>query len=142
MRTARVLVAIPFWIVNLWWLGHVAMALRNAPFRVYSVNNNGVLHDGWGLTFNGDSGRPLAVAYLVLVVYALIGTVVARGAMWIIAALIVPAWSFLFVGHSLWLSQWGFFQWWDWVNIAGAAIVVAHCVLTCLAKFDRAATRP
>ena len=129
----RVCVAILFWAVQLWWCGHIVQALRYAgggSFRIYSVLNNEIRHNAWGLTFTGGPGQALAIVYLVLVVSALIGLVVARKMLWILAAVILLAWAALFAANSLWLLQWKNVEWWDWINYAGFAIVVTQIMLT------------
>lgn len=133
LRTIRVLIVILFWVIQLWWIGHIVQAIRFAPggsFRVYSVMNNDVTHVAWGLTFEGAKGLALAIVYLILVICALIGLTMMQRTMWILAALIVFAWGMLFAGNSMWMARWSGLAWWDWVNFAGVVIVIAQIALT------------
>ena len=129
----RIIGAVLFWMVNLWWYGSAVQALRAMPsgtFRVYSVTNDGVIREAWGLTFRGEQGRWLAIGYLVIVGMALAGSQMTRGWVWLLAALVLVAWSLLFAGNSLWLGQWTPFKWWDWVNFAGVVIVIGHLLMS------------
>jgi hypothetical protein len=124
------LIGILFWLIQLWWLGSVLSGLRSTAgggtFRVLSVRVGDEFHDGWGLSFSGETGEALAAAYIVLIVLALLGVVAARGVMWIACSLVAIAWATLFAGNTIWLAQWSSLQWWDWLNIGGWLIVAAH----------------
>ena len=132
LKTVRVGTAVLFWLINVWWLGSVVQALRyslTGTFRVYSVTNEGVTHEAWGLTFSGTTGFALATGYLLAVVASLACTIFARGRLWLTASMVLLAWSLLFAGNSLRMSEWGFLQWWDWLNFAGVGIVIAHAMV-------------
>ena len=132
LKLTRIAVTALFWVINLWWLGHIVQALRTLPdgtFRVYSVQNADMRLEAKGLTFSGDTGLALAIAYCALIVYALLATTLTRGIMWIGAIIILIAWAAVFAGNSLWLEMWTAFDWWDAVNYGGAIVVLIYAAL-------------
>lgn len=145
-RFIGLLVAVLFWLIQLWWLGSVLQGLRSAAgggtFRVLSIRAGEEVHDGWGLSFSGEPGQALAAAYIVLIIVALLGVVTARGVMWIVCSLVATAWATLFAGNTIWLAQWSSLHWWDWANLGGWMIVGMRLGLMAPSRFRSAGSKP
>ena len=108
------------------WYGGAVLLDFDTTSRIMSVRNDEFIHSAIGLTYHGVGGALLVIFETTAVLAALWFGIRASGGKRLAAALVVVAWTALWLGNAIWLQSLGWSRSSDlWLMVAAMLLTLA-----------------